>query len=102
MSGRRAWLHDRERASPALTARLRAPVAPAIPALCTPAGGLVTTARECADTLVDHWAGVSAAQATDGPAQEAVLAALGGAPQVSPAAAADLSTTAVTASEVAL
>ena len=101
LSARRAWLHDNERASPALTARLRAPIAPIVPALRTPAGGLVTTARGCADTLADHWAGVSAAQATDAGAQEAVLAALDAAPQVSPVAAADLSAPSVAVSEVA-
>ena len=101
LSARRAWLHDGERASPALTARLRPPVSPTIPAVRTTAGNLVTSAQACADTMVGHWAAVSAAQPRDGQAQGAVLAALGEAPQVSPAAAAALSTAEVPASEVA-
>ena len=101
LSARREWLHDNERPSRGLTARLRPAAAPNIAALRTPSGGLAGTAQECADILAGHWAAVSAAPVTDPARQSAVLDALGEAPRVGAAQAAALSNVEVPPSEVA-
>ena len=101
MSSRREWLHDNERPSPGLTARLRPAAAPSIAVLRSATGTLVSGAQECADLMASHWAAVSRAPATHLEAQETVLASLSEAPRVSEADAAHLSCAEVTGAEVA-
>ena len=101
MSSRREWLHDNERPSPSLTTRLRPAAAPGIAVLRSATGGLVSSARECAEVMAIHWVAVSRAPATDLDAQNTVMAALSEAPRVLEAEAAHLSCVEVTRAAVA-
>ena len=98
----RRWLHNRERPSPGLSAQLRPPrLARLIPGVRSAGGRLLTTGPAMAARVARYWASISAAPAVDAVAQDAVLAAMAGGPQLAPDAADALGEAAVTETEVA-
>ena len=98
---RRAWLHTGERPCPPITRRLRPRRRDrAVPALRSATGQLLHSGSACAQRVAAFWAGISAQPATDPAAQQEVLQALGGGPQLSPERAAQLAQQVVEPAEV--
>jgi exonuclease III len=101
MQQRRQWLHGGERPSPALTQQLQPPAeARGIPALRSPAGTLHSTPQACSELVANYWAGISAQPRVSSSAQQAVLSAVEGMPQLGARQAAQLGSRKVTAAEV--
>ena len=97
---RHSWLHCRERASPALSRKLRLPrEATSVPAL-RGAGGALHTGPAAAQRAAEFSAGVAAQPATTAAAQEEVLASLRGGRRLAPEQAAGLGSSTVTEQEV--
>lgn len=97
---RHSWLHCRERASPALSRKLRlSRQATSVPAL-RGAGGALHTGPAAAQRAAEFSAGVAAQPATTAAAQEEVLASLRGGRRLAPEQAAGLGSSTVTEQEV--
>ena len=73
---RRAWIHQKERPSKALSGALQQRKQEEITALQDASGVTQTSARRCANVVIDFWAHVSAVPATEEGARTQVLAAL--------------------------
>ena len=98
---RRAWVHQREQPSPALTKRLQHPRdSKQVAALRSASGRLVTRGTACAQLASRHYASVSAQPLVQRAAQQEVLAALSAGPRLAPDQAAALDSTQVTEREV--
>lgn len=73
---RRAYIHNREQPSPALTAKLTPPKSSAIPPLRHPDGHLAPTPTGQANIAIKHWASVSRQPATSQAAATLLLNAI--------------------------
>ena len=101
LSELREWLHDGEKPSRGLTARLRPPAAArGVAVLRDAADQLQTDSQSCANTMARYFANVSVQPAVDEAAKRRVLAALRGSPRISAEHAALLDSADITAADI--